>query len=124
MVISEGMALLQRLEARLALGGCDGAGTSQIAGQLTASPSVLGTAVTAKDKDKDKDKEVVKDPCDSIPATEPSDPLDLLFIDADSKDPSLGLSAPPKAFITPCGLRTLYKGTALLHRTACLASIT
>ena len=42
---------------------------------------------------------------------EPSEPLDFLFIDADSKDPSLGLSAPPQTFITHTALRTFYQGT-------------
>ena len=43
-------------------------------------------------------------------SAEPSDQLDFLFIDADSKDSSLGLSAPPKTFITASALHTLYEG--------------
>jgi hypothetical protein len=39
----------------------------------------------------------------------PTHALDFLFIDADSKDPSLGLSAPPKTFITPTALRAMYQ---------------
>ena len=41
---------------------------------------------------------------------EPREQLDFLFIDADSKDPSLGLSAPPGTFITPSALNTFYQG--------------
>lgn len=39
---------------------------------------------------------------------EPTEQLDFLFIDADSKDPSLGLTAPPKEFLTPQSLKTMY----------------
>lgn len=35
-------------------------------------------------------------------------PLDFLFIDVDSKDPSLGMSAPPQAFITRSALQTMH----------------
>ena len=42
---------------------------------------------------------------------EPEEHLDFLFIDADSKDPSLGLSAPPKTFITLTALKTFHQGT-------------
>ena len=41
---------------------------------------------------------------------EPREQLDFLFIDADSKDPSLGLSAPPGTFITSTALNTFYQG--------------
>jgi hypothetical protein len=37
-----------------------------------------------------------------------TEPLDLLFIDADSKDPSLGMSAPPQTFITTEALLTFH----------------
>jgi hypothetical protein len=39
---------------------------------------------------------------------EMTEQLDFIFIDADSKDPSLGLSAPPKTFITPTALSAMH----------------
>ena len=50
----------------------------------------------------------------SVPSCNaPSELLDFLFIDADSKDPSLGLTAPPQSFITPEAITTFYHGTFL-----------
>lgn len=41
-----------------------------------------------------------------VPITER---LDFLFIDVDSKDPSLGMSAPPQSFVTSEALSSMYK---------------
>ena len=34
--------------------------------------------------------------------------MDYIFLDVDSKDPSLGLSAPPSSFLTPTALEDIY----------------
>jgi ubiquinone/menaquinone biosynthesis C-methylase UbiE len=39
---------------------------------------------------------------------EPASPLDFLFIDVDSKDPSLGMSAPPRSFATKEALELMH----------------
>jgi hypothetical protein len=70
---------------------------------LTGTGNGTGTSTSA-----DADAGVVLEEGNSA---EPSDQLDFLFIDADSKDSSLGLSAPPKSFITASALHTLFEGT-------------
>ena len=93
-IVSEGLALLRRLEARIDING------RRHKTELPADD----TAETIEEEIEGEKRG------ESSVDAEPSDALDFLFIDADSKDSSLGLSAPPQAFITPCALRTLYRG--------------
>lgn len=44
----------------------------------------------------------------STAEAEPASPLDFLFIDVDSKDPSLGMSAPPRSFATKDALELMH----------------
>ena len=98
MVICEGMGLLERIVQRskqkkeIDLKAAFQAGV----GETDASKGT-GTGIGPG-----SDEGVSAEPCDQ---------LDFLFIDADSKDSSLGLSAPPKSFITASALRTLFDGT-------------
>jgi SAM-dependent methyltransferase len=43
------------------------------------------------------------------PAVPITEQLDFMFIDVDSKDPSLGMSAPPQSFVTAEALSSMYK---------------
>lgn len=43
------------------------------------------------------------------PAAPITEQLDFMFIDVDSKDPSLGMSAPPQSFVTAEALSSMYK---------------
>ena len=94
MIISEGMCLIERIKSRI----------MQQRGAVTAaSASALGGASTPLPLQTVGDKNLDE-------AKEPKEQLDFLFIDADSKDPSLGLSAPPLTFITASALKTFHKG--------------
>ena len=107
MIISEGMALIERIVDRIALqrqrdrdrdrplsispSSTDDKGTPTGAGAVTGA--VVAGAAGA--------------------VAEPSEALDFLFIDADSKDSSLGLSAPPATFLTAQALKSLYQGISI-----------
>ena len=83
-IISEGMSLIERINSSIK--------EDRVKKTLT---SVDDPVSLQEEAEKEK---------------EPREQLDFLFIDADSKDPSLGLSAPPGTFITPSALNTFYQG--------------
>jgi hypothetical protein len=103
-IISEGMALIERIADRIALQRhrdrekekVRESSPPPLPNEGTPSRSVVGAAGAG-----------------AVAVTEPTEALDFLFIDADSKDSSLGLSAPPAAFLTPHALKSLYQGIYL-----------
>lgn len=102
MVICEGMALLKRIVQRSTQKKETNLGPASQTGVGDTDASIgtgIGTVTVS----------------DEGVSAEPSDQLDFLFIDADSKDSSLGLSAPPKSFITASALQTLFNGTHPLY---------
>jgi hypothetical protein len=112
-IISEGMALIERIVDRIALqrqrdrdrdrdrdrplsispSSTDDKGTPS--GAVAGAVALTGTVVAG------------------TAGAEPSEALDFLFIDADSKDSSLGLSAPPATFLTAQALKSLYQGISI-----------
>ena len=113
MIISEGMALIERIVDRIALqrqrdrdrdrplsispSSTDDKGTPTGAVAGAGEGAVTGTVVAGA----------------AGAVAEPSEALDFLFIDADSKDSSLGLSAPPATFLTAQALKSLYQGISI-----------
>jgi hypothetical protein len=105
-IISEGMALIERIADRIALQRhrdrekekVRESSPPPLPNEGTPSRSVVGAAGAG---------------AGAVAVTEPTEALDFLFIDADSKDSSLGLSAPPAAFLTPHALKSLYQGIYL-----------
>jgi hypothetical protein len=103
-IISEGMALIERIADRIALQRQRDrekeidreSSPPPLSNEGTPSRSVVGVAEAG-----------------AVAVTEPTEALDFLFIDADSKDSSLGLSAPPATFLTPLALKSLYQGINL-----------
>ena len=83
-IISEGMCLIERINSSI-----------NEDREKKESASVDDSVKLSEEADDEK---------------EPREQLDFLFIDADSKDPSLGLSAPPGTFITSTALNTFYQG--------------
>lgn len=107
-VICEGMGLLERIVQRSKQKKERDLRTAYQAGAGETDASIgtgtgAGTGIGAGPRS------------DEGVSAEPSDQLDFLFIDADSKDSSLGLSAPPKSFITASALRTLFDGKHPLY---------
>jgi hypothetical protein len=115
-IISEGMALIERLADRVALPRHRNRGKERDRDRErdressppslpdekgTASGSVAGVGAVPG----------AGAVVGAVAVNEPSEALDFLFIDADSKDSSLGLSAPPAAFLTAHALKSLYQGT-------------
>ena len=98
MVICEGMGLLERIVQR-----------SKQKKEIDLRPA-FQAGVGETDASKGTGTGIGRGSDEGVSA-EPCDQLDFLFIDADSKDSSLGLSAPPKSFITASALRTLFDGT-------------
>jgi hypothetical protein len=107
-IISEGMALIERIADRIALQRhrdrekekVRESSPPPLPNEGTPSRSVVGAAGAGAG-------------AGALAVTEPTEALDFLFIDADSKDSSLGLSAPPAAFLTPHALKSLYQGIYL-----------
>ena len=86
-VVADGLALIDHLAAALRALPPPPAPADTTAHAAAAAAAAPGAA----------DGGVSVPPVAALPAL----PLDLLYVDADSKDPSLGLSAPPKVLLTP-----------------------
>ena len=87
-VVGDGMALLEALKSRTAVSGSVSASEVNASVDSSSNGSIHGSSISALPADLGL--------------------LDFLFIDVDSKDPSLGMSAPPQAFITRAALQTMH----------------
>ena len=85
MIIAEGLELMMQIQQRI-----------RHEQEIINNNTKYETSLKAGVENKNAELEITKR-------------LDFLFLDIDSKDPSLGISAPPKSFLTDESLRTIHE---------------